>query len=225
MTSDQFYCWSTTGSIPHLLPEDFTLDTSIPPLTLWHRWHRGLTDASGRVIAPLKDVPCTDYPIKKNQRIFKRMKHFCCAIDGKLEVNGEEGIADLTTIFNANIEMLTDEGLLLSKHTSTGRKRTRQSELGWNYMADRWETMSRYRKMAAKEGLQIEGVIIREEKKVKDRQKRNRDTRKRQRLAEEQRGETSDISSLLEMHGFATVIFLFQQQLVIQKSVMLWVNR
>ena len=149
VTSDQFYCWSTTGSIPHLLPEDFTLDTSIPPLTLWHRWHRGLTDASGRVIAPLKDVPCTDYPIKKNQRIFKRMKHFCCAIDGKLEVNGEEGIADLTTIFNANIEMLTDEGLLLSKHTSTGRKRTRQSELGWNYMADRWETMPRYRKMAA----------------------------------------------------------------------------
>ena len=71
------------------------------------------------------------------------MKHFCCAIDGSLQVNGEESIANLTTIFNAGIEMLMAEGLLPSKITSTGRKQTRQSELGWNYMADRWETMSR----------------------------------------------------------------------------------
>ena len=119
VTSDHFYCWSKTGNLPHLLPEDFTLDGSIPPLTLWHRWHRGLTDASGRVIAPLKDVPCKDYPIKKNQRIFTRMKHFCCAIDGNLQVNGVESIVNLTTIFNAGIEILTAKGLLLSKITST----------------------------------------------------------------------------------------------------------
>ena len=31
----------------------------------------------------------------------------------------------------------------------------RQSNLGWNYMADRWETMSQYKNMADKEGLQI----------------------------------------------------------------------
>ena len=37
VTSDNFYHWSTTGNIPHLLPEDFALDASIPPLTLWHR--------------------------------------------------------------------------------------------------------------------------------------------------------------------------------------------
>ena len=95
------------------------------------------------------------YPIKKNQRIFTRMKHFCCAIDGNLQVNGEESIANLTTIVNAGIEILTAEGLLLSKITSTGRKRTRQSELGWNYMAGRWETMLRYKNMSDKEGLQI----------------------------------------------------------------------
>ena len=183
VTSDNFYHWSTTGNIPHLLPEDFALDASILPLTLWHCWHRGLTDVNGRVIDPLKYIPCRDYPIKKNQRIFTRMKHFCCAIDGNLQVNGEESIANLTTIFNAGIEMLTAEGLLLSKITSTGRKRTRQSELGWNYMADRWETMSRYKNMADKEGLQIGQVKAREEQKVKDRQKRNRETRKRKRLA------------------------------------------
>ena len=89
VTSDNFYHWSNTGNIPHLLPEDFALDASIPPLALWHRWHRGLTDVNGRVISPLKDFPCKDYPIKKNQRIFTRMKHFCCAIDGNLQVNRE----------------------------------------------------------------------------------------------------------------------------------------
>ena len=83
------------------------------------------------------------------------MKHFRCAIDGNLEVNGEESIANLTTIFNAGIEMLTAEGLLLSKNTSNRRKRMRQSDLGWNYMADRWETMLRYKNMADKEGLHI----------------------------------------------------------------------
>ena len=127
VTSDNFYHWSTTGNIPHLLPEDFALDASILPLTLWHCWHRGLTDVNGRVIDPLKYIPCRDYPIKKNQRIFTRMKHFCCAIDGKLQVNGEESIANLPTSFNAGIEMLTAEGILLSKITSTGRKLMRQS--------------------------------------------------------------------------------------------------
>ena len=81
VTSDNFYHWGTTGNIPHLLPEDFALDASIPPLTLWHR---GLTGVNGRVIAPLKYVTCKDYHIKNNQRIFTRMKHFCCEIDGKL---------------------------------------------------------------------------------------------------------------------------------------------
>ena len=90
--SDNFYHWSTTDNIPHLLPEYFALDASIPPLTLWHRCHRGLTDVNGGLISPLKDVPCKDYPIKNNQRIFTRMDHFCCAIDGKLQVNGEETI-------------------------------------------------------------------------------------------------------------------------------------
>ena len=70
------------------------------------------------------------------------MKHFCYAIDGNLQVNGEEIIANITTIFNAGIEMLMAEGQFFAKITSTGRKRTRQSELGWNYMADRWETIS-----------------------------------------------------------------------------------
>ena len=138
VTSEKFYHWSTTGNMPHLLPEDFALDASIPPRTLWHLSHCGMTDVNGRIIFPLKDVPCKDYPIKNNQRIFTCMKQFCCAIDGNLQVNGEESIANLTKIFNAGIEMLTDKSLLLLKITSTGRKRTRQSELGWNYMADRW---------------------------------------------------------------------------------------
>ena len=114
------------------------------------------------------------------------MKHFCCAIYGNLQVNGEESIVNLTTIFNAGIEMLTAGGLFLSKITSTIRKRTRQIELVWNYMGDRWETMLRYKNMADKEGLQIGQVKYREKQKVKDRQKRNQETRKRKRLAEEQ---------------------------------------
>ena len=141
---------------------------------------------NGRLIYPLKDVTNKYYPIKKNHRIFTRMKQFCCAIDGNLQVNGEESIANITTIFNAGIEMLTAEGLLLSKITSTRSNRMRQSELGWNYMADRWETMLRYKNMADKEGLQIGQVKARDEQKVKDGQKRNRETRKRKRLAEEQ---------------------------------------
>ena len=52
----------------------------------------------------------------------------------------------------------------------------RQNELGWNYMSDRWETMLRYKSMADKEGLQIGQVKAREEQKVKDRQKRKRET-------------------------------------------------
>ena len=56
--------------------------------------------------------------------------------------------------------------------------------------------MSRYKNMADKEGLQIGQVKAREEQKVKDRQKRNRETRKRKRLAEEQiRGTKSDTDS------------------------------
>ena len=63
-------------------------------------------------------------------------------------------------------------------------------------MADRWETMSQYKNMAYKEGLQIGQVKSREEQKVKDRQKRNRETRKRKRLAEEQiRGTKNDTAS------------------------------
>ena len=103
VTSDNFYHWSTMGNIPHILPEEFALDASIPPIILWHHWHCGLTDVNGRVIAPLKDVPCKEYPIKKNQRIFTRMKHFCCAIGGNLQVNGEESIANITTTFTADI--------------------------------------------------------------------------------------------------------------------------
>ena len=50
-------------------------------------------------------------------------------------------------------------------------------------MADRWETISRYKNMVDKEGLQIGQVKAQEKQKVKDRQKRNRETRKRKRLA------------------------------------------
>ena len=47
--------------------------------------------------------------------------------------------------------------------------------------------------MDDKEGLQIGQVKAREEKKLKDRQNRNRETRKRKRLAKEQiRGTKSD---------------------------------
>ena len=63
-------------------------------------------------------------------------------------------------------------------------------------MADRWETMSQYKNMADKEGLQIGQVKAQEEQKVKDRQKRNRETRKRKRLSEEQiRGTKIDTAS------------------------------
>ena len=63
-------------------------------------------------------------------------------------------------------------------------------------MDDRCETMSRYKNMADKERLQIGQVKAREEQKVKDRQKRNRDTRKRNILAEEQiRGTKIDTAS------------------------------
>ena len=72
----------------------------------------------------------------------------------------------------------------------------RQSKLVWNYMADRWETMPRYKNMDDKEELQIGQVKAREEQKVKDRHKRNRETRKRKRLAEEKiRGTKSDTAS------------------------------
>ena len=50
--------------------------------------------------------------------------------------------------------------------------------------------------MADKEGLQIGQVKAREEQKVKDRQKRNQETQKRKRLAEEQiRGTKIDTAS------------------------------
>ena len=63
-------------------------------------------------------------------------------------------------------------------------------------MADRWETMLRYKNMADKEGPQIGQVKAREEQKVKDRQKRNRETPKRKRLTEEQvRGNKSYTAS------------------------------
>ena len=63
-------------------------------------------------------------------------------------------------------------------------------------MADRWETMSRSKNMADKEGLQIGKVKSQEEQKVKDRQRRNREARKRKILAEEQiRGTKSDTAS------------------------------
>ena len=60
-------------------------------------------------------------------------------------------------------------------------------------MADSWETMLRCKNMDDKEGLQIGQVKAREEQKVKDRQKRNRETRKIKILSEEQiRGAKSD---------------------------------
>ena len=63
-------------------------------------------------------------------------------------------------------------------------------------MAGRWETMARYKNMADKEGLQIGQLKTREEQKVKDRQKRKRETRKRNILTEEQiRGTKSDTAS------------------------------
>ena len=63
-------------------------------------------------------------------------------------------------------------------------------------MADSWETMLRYKNMDDKEGPQIRQLKVLEEQKVKDRQKRNRKTRKRKTPAEEQiRGTKSDTAS------------------------------
>ena len=50
-------------------------------------------------------------------------------------------------------------------------------------MAGRWENILGYKNMADKEGLQIGQLKTREEQKVKDRQKRNQETWKRNRLA------------------------------------------
>ena len=56
--------------------------------------------------------------------------------------------------------------------------------------------MSQYKNMADKEGLHIGQVKAREEQKVKDIQKRNQETRKIKRLAEEQIiGNKSDTAS------------------------------
>ena len=52
-------------------------------------------------------------------------------------------------------------------------------------MAGRWETMLWYKNMADKEGLQIGNVKAREEQKVKNIKKINRETQKRKRLSEE----------------------------------------
>ncbi len=54
--------WSI-ASVPHfLLPEDYTLATTIHPLAIWQQWHTGVTFNDDIAVGPLKNIPPVNCP-------------------------------------------------------------------------------------------------------------------------------------------------------------------
>jgi hypothetical protein len=173
-----FYLWkSDNGKIPHLLPDDFKLNASIPPLLIWHQWHLGQTIQGQRKLPALKCVTPKDYA--HGRRIFMRMRLFCKSIDDICKPSQSDmSMPILTRIFNSKKNDLVVASVLLAAETSTGRKRTRD-ENGWNYIASIYEKMSTAKKKAERTGESLDSILARDQEQTRIRQANNRNRRKR----------------------------------------------
>ena len=175
---ESFFMWKhDSHCVPRRLPEDFRLDPAITPILMWHQWHLGLVLKDNRVIQPLKLLPAKDYP--HTRRTYDRMKKFCKAIDTNTGVIGGESVAALTALFNQKKPSLVEKGILLPTNTPVGRRRTREGELGWNYVATKWEKLQCAKIKAANEDVNVGEVVEREDNLETERQRDNRRTRKR----------------------------------------------
>lgn len=177
-TVNNFYFWNRDNKT-HLLPEDFSLDPGISCFLIWQQWHRGMTLSGRREICPLKNIPNKDYPA--SERMFKRLRRYCDAIDKLIQPVGDEGIFQLNTKFQEKKQLLMQHKLLLPKETDVGRKRTRQGELHWSYVAMKYEEHQALLKKSIETGRPV--VELKEEARIKTaaRKKREREDRKRQR--------------------------------------------
>mmetsp|Transcript_1518 Transcript_1518/g.2016 ORF Transcript_1518/g.2016 Transcript_1518/m.2016 type:complete len:219 (-) Transcript_1518:224-880(-) len=175
---NNFYFWKKDGKT-HLLPEDFSLDPAISCCLIWQQWHRGMTLSGQREIAPLRNIPGKDYPA--SDRIFKRLRRYCKAIDELIQPVGDEGIHQLNTKFLGNKQLLMQHMLLLPEETDAGRKQTRGGELDWCYVANEYEVHQSLLKKSIETGKSL--VQLKEEARIKtaERKRRERETRKRKR--------------------------------------------
>ena len=145
--------WNSDGpNTPRHLPQDFQLATAITPLTIWQQWHHGLTFSGGIAVGPLKKIPAKDCPGASKTtgcyHSFLRMKKFCKLLDMTVGISGNESVAELGVIYQANIGKLRDVGILLPTQTPTGRIQKR-NENSWNYIAYKYEQRLMCQKRAA----------------------------------------------------------------------------
>ena len=187
----EFRWMSDTRPVPRLLPEDYILPTTIHPLAMWKQWHHGASFQDGIAVGPLKNIETTNCP-KKFERRFELMKKFFKELDKTSGVSGNETIAELGKIFDANKTKWQDLGILLPGKTPTNRTRSR-NENGWCYNAGQWEKMLNLREKSAKTRIPVDLLIKEAAEKERLRQKRKREAMKAKKAAEvNENAETSE---------------------------------
>lgn len=85
------------------------------------------------------------------------MKKFCKLLDTTVGISGNESVAELGVIYQANIGKLRDVGILLPTQTPTGRIRKR-NENSWDYIAYKYEQRLVCQKRAAAQNITFEQV-------------------------------------------------------------------
>ena len=199
--------WNSDGpNTPRHLPQDFQLATAITPLTIWQQWHHGLTFSGGIAVGPLKKIPAKDCPGASKTtgcyRSFLRMKKFCKLLDTTVGISGNESVAELGVLYQANIGKLRDAGILLPTQTPTGRKRKR-NENSWNYIANKYEQRLVCQKRAAAQNLTLEEVENNVNERERERQRRKRIRSRDKDMGQNTEGMTNNSSVSLSGGGTA----------------------
>ena len=164
---------NTNFPIPRLLPENYVLPTTIHPLAMWRQWHHGASFKDGIAVGPLKRIEASNCP-KKFRRRFELLKKFNKQLDKTSGVSGNESIAELGKIYQANETKWQEMGILLPKKTPTKRKRSR-NENSWCYIAKQWESLLILKSKSELTGVSVDVMMKQAADKEKNRQKRKRE--------------------------------------------------
>ena len=151
----------------------YVLPTTIHPLAMWRQWHHGASFKDGIAVGPLKRIEASNCP-KKFRRRFELLKKFNKQLDKTSGVSGNESIAELGKIYQANETKWQEMGILLPKKTPTKRKRSR-NENSWCYIAKQWESLLILKSKSELTGVSVDVMMKQAADKEKNRQKRKRE--------------------------------------------------
>ena len=86
------------------------------------------------------------------------MKKFCKLLDTTVGISGNESVAELGVIYQANIGKLRDVGILLQTQTPPTGRIQKRNENSWDYIAYKYEQRLVCQKRAAAQNITFEQV-------------------------------------------------------------------